>query len=972
MRTETKAVHKFFNMDVLYQNQSSSRREWKDVTPRNPCPICGKKRYCTVNQTSGVIMCHYVSAGAFHSKTTALGDEAHFHYPDGHDPSVNQRPYIAPKSPNTNAQYLTVKQVTDIHKQSLEHDSLSLKIQRLSEQWKINPDALKALGIGFGNGFFYFPERNEKLEVIGISTRSESPDADGKIKKRMVSKTRRGLTYAPDTLDREGDILLVEGGSDTAVLHHLGFCVFGRPNNMAGMVYNDLYKNEQLPLLPPLLEDHTHRRIIAIGENDKREDGRWAGRTGAKSIAQNLANVLGVTTYWTLPPEEHKDVRAWHMSDQKVDISSLELNPVLPKRSKYQEPDLQIVPLEEYRSQMADNRLNVIGKAGVYLDRSPTGAGKTYNHIEACRQVDNALFIVQSHKTARELEEAMQEGGIPAVSFPDLNEDTCQNYAAAEKALNIGLNVGETVCVGCPFSQGCTYQSEMKLAGKAKYRIATHQRFTVSMRKLSEGAEYIAIEEDARNLVKPTQTYHISKLRPVKQWLQDAKYWASEDNDPERHAFISHLLEWLEHIEQVGRAAEETLFDYHKPSGYPHPDNWQRKLAYAHKRMEEELPEVASNVDGEVLRSIVDYAGGTWEQLAIRVDRIKGKDGEEKVSKHIVLTRSAKLPADVPVVFSDATMTPKYLHALTGLEIQDITPEGDLATHHGIYQYPQDVTKGTKPATTAGHIIAFAERHPEHERIGVICHKNQKDAIFNELAAAPLPKDIRKRINKYTHWWATDERASNEWLGRCDAMLVIGTPRLKNTTLNTELIRLGDNEAATQDGGWEEYEWESRNGVIVRSKRHAHPVWDMVYKHQTHAHIKQAIGRGRTNLPEGIPVYLVTREELGFDVVPDGQLKQIKQRVYDAAEFVRCCADANKYLIGCAQQWDGVQTAEIAEYLGLSVGQASRITKECEELGFVVRSNKRKGGWMHVSHVEQSQNPEFVPVAPPREVLKVA
>ena len=100
--------------------------------------------------------------------------------------------------------------------------------------------------------------------------------------------------------------------------------------------------------------------------------------------------------------------------------------------------------------------------------------------------------------------------------------------------------------------------------------------------------------------------------------------------------------------------------------------------------------------------------------------------------------------------------------------------------------------------------------------------------------------------------------------------------------------------------------------------------------------------------------------------------QQIKQQVYDAANLVQCVVSLNNYFIGERTQWDGVTSTEIAQAMGLTVSYATKCLKIAEELGFVVRSTKRKGGWMHVSHVEQSQNPEFVPVAPPREVLKVA
>lgn len=55
----------------------------------------------------------------------------------------------------------------------------------------------------------------------------------------------------------------------------------------------------------------TNEQILIVGENDKKDDGQWPGRDGARTLAAALARELGGRVRWTMPPMGFKDVREW-------------------------------------------------------------------------------------------------------------------------------------------------------------------------------------------------------------------------------------------------------------------------------------------------------------------------------------------------------------------------------------------------------------------------------------------------------------------------------------------------------------------------------------------------------------------------------------------------------------------------------------------------------------------------------------
>ena len=107
-------------------------------------------------------------------------------------------------------------------------------------------------------------------------------------------------------LTGEGKVLVVEGMSDVAAAHDLGFTGVGRPSNTGGQ---DI-----------VMELVRGRETIVMGENDEKATGHWPGRDG---MVATFATVRKVTpaAKMLLPPKAIKDLRAWvvvhHLTQDK-------------------------------------------------------------------------------------------------------------------------------------------------------------------------------------------------------------------------------------------------------------------------------------------------------------------------------------------------------------------------------------------------------------------------------------------------------------------------------------------------------------------------------------------------------------------------------------------------------------------------------------------------------------------------------
>jgi len=257
-----------------------------------------------------------------------------------------------------------------------------LPVRNLALAVGVSVDALHRLCIGWhrSHRFWTIPERDADGRVIGVSTRYENGS------KKRVSGSKAGLTYAQDWDSGSGPIFLVEGASDTAALMTIGLNVVGRPSNCGGTAL----------LIDLLFEMPIDREIVVVGERDEKPDGKWPGKTGAISTATKLAEGLERPIGWALPPDNAKDSRAWLKAmpqlprDRLADlfISGLEVKHIQPPVTLSVEPEPRdVLPLEQWRTRMLEARLESLGNHGVYLDRSPTGSGKSHVDFAAIQHL---------------------------------------------------------------------------------------------------------------------------------------------------------------------------------------------------------------------------------------------------------------------------------------------------------------------------------------------------------------------------------------------------------------------------------------------------------------------------------------------------------------------------------------------------------------------------------------------------------
>lgn len=341
---------------------TKAQQGWVRVSHKCPCPICGKPDNCTVSDDGTMVWCGRVSDESLRQNKGGQYLHRLAESPDRPQPRPVQPPprRKAPERP-TNFEALVI---------AWERSAESNR-QELARQLGVSPAALSRLRCGWCNGdqLWSFPEKNGTGQIIGVSTRSVT----GEKKRLRGSKT--GLTYAADWNCGSGPILLVEGASDTAALMTLGLNVVGRPSNFGGV-----------PLLCDLLRPVSEEQpIIVIAERDQKPDGRWPGKDGAVSVAEQLSTQLNRCVAWSLPPDDAKDARAWLNQNPDVErnggqefLEGLHCEHRQPPVVIEIPPDDRpVVDLTDWRSQMLRARLASLDQSGYYLDNSGTGCGKS-------------------------------------------------------------------------------------------------------------------------------------------------------------------------------------------------------------------------------------------------------------------------------------------------------------------------------------------------------------------------------------------------------------------------------------------------------------------------------------------------------------------------------------------------------------------------------------------------------------------
>jgi hypothetical protein len=151
-----------------------------------------------------------------------------------------------------------------------------------------NPDTNREDG---EPGCWTFAEYDSQDRIVGVGLRWPAGH------KGQLAGGRRGLILPADWRDLPDPVIVAEGPSDVLAGRAVGLNVIGRPSNSGG---SEL-----------LAQVCRHRQVIILGENDRRQDGRWPGKDGAEAVARKLEADWCRPVPVAYPPPDRKDLRTW-------------------------------------------------------------------------------------------------------------------------------------------------------------------------------------------------------------------------------------------------------------------------------------------------------------------------------------------------------------------------------------------------------------------------------------------------------------------------------------------------------------------------------------------------------------------------------------------------------------------------------------------------------------------------------------
>jgi hypothetical protein len=616
------------------------------------------------------------------------------------------------------------------------------------------------------------------------------------------------------------------------------------------------------------------------------------------------------------------------------------------------------IPLNQYREQLAKSRAASIGNPGVYLDRSPTGSGKSYADIEAMRQAGKSLTILYSHKNCRESEKTFNDAGLTADAYPKLDAETCLNLEEAEQAMNAGLAPTASVCRKCSQKDECDYQFSLKLAQKSPHSIATMHRASLSFRELSEGRPYITVHEDPAGFLRPNYEVKdgFEKVVAVARQAYD---------DANLRLFDRASMAFFRKLEMTANWLSAAVNDATNTATLPCPEP-EANPNHCDLRLWEAMKHINVWPDGDVMRICKAVASGYVKEVTVRVDKVYERDGTIKSTRKAILAVfKTDLPPESVVWIADATATAAEITALVGRPVIDATPDGTLARLQPIYQLAADITQHTASSVIVRHIRAVLAAFPEARRVGVITHKKHTHVIEGTARKGHvLDEESRRRIVKVDYFRSGGSRGSNLWLEECDLLIVAGTPRPNPAAIEKRLIQLGMTDAAAhgpKQTKWGPDWWSGRtlDGKVVTIKTLGYGDWDWrdAYEAVVGAELVQAVGRARSVCGNGVPAVVISTHKIGKQGYP--LLDANKCRVEGKSERSLLDKLTDIFAIGLGEksgQANGhssysntiremsVSTAEIATAFGKTSRQTLRLLEGLESAGHVERVGKR-GGW---------------------------
>jgi hypothetical protein len=575
--------------------------------------------------------------------------------------------------------------------------------------------------------------------------------------------------------------------------------------------------------------------------------------------------------------------------------------------------------LDAWREEIVRARVRTLYSPGVYYDKSPTGAGKSHADIEALRRNEEAmkaqhyptpearedamkklprsLTLVPTHDNCAEVVAAQRAAGLESAAYPRLDSSSCVRFDEATATTGRGLSFMKALCPECEFRDGCPYHNQFEEARNARHAVATHSRARVSLPDLVRKRAVLSLHETPLDVLRPSFISDCG-LQYVEMVARNAGYAAPKEDRP----FYDHLRKVALDLEEALKGEPTRTFEVEPPPAMREPKGLHKYLNEACIQLSVDPPQEAEKRPlGEAMRLALAAALGDLSLLSVAVDELPAAKAEAdaaagdkpvaaadaaagpspapggttsrgevvyKYVRRLVGVSRLGLPEECVVWLGDATGSPGELSRLLGRPVQDITPGGWLPNAKDVLQVvpKADVTKSRTPAAVLPQLRGLLQDLP-YRRVGLLTHQQ----LAKELPGL-LEERYRGKLSRVSYFGSGYSRGSNVWTGECECLIVLGTPRVPPYAIRRHLLRLGKLRAAARNKeetawGWDWWSALTVSGrrLTVRTQHYCDHDWHAAYCALVRSELVQAVGRGRGLLPSGIPVIVVTTENLAPD-----------------------------------------------------------------------------------------------------------
>jgi hypothetical protein len=639
----------------------------------------------------------------------------------------------------------------------------------------------------------------------------------------------------------------------------------------------------------------------------------------------------------------------------------------------YRSPEL--TPLEEYRQQLLDKRLEALQTPQqLHSDHSPTGTGKsTADHKVLIENPDvQSLHVVPSLANCHEVAQDAARLGLDIVAYPQNTADNCQRHEEVVEVQAMGLDFSRVLCETCEYREDCRYRADIALVFEAAHAVCTLMRFNVCRDFIMRSRQLLNVHENLTEFLSPAVTAHTGFLT-VKLLAEETAKQHKVDGTP--HEFYRHMARIANSLHSYLNNANETRRLPLPSASLPEPRNLDRHLWNVARALD-----IHPNRDALVL--VIALARNDIKDLYLRVDEkwksekerkkeaarltlgegeyagaeAMGADGPHnntpppavKLLRSVVGRYRVGLPQDAVIITSDATSSPTIEAAIADRPVNDITPPGQIPALHKVVQIPRDITVGTSADEAAKDLRGILYDLPQYQRCGIITHTE-----LSERLPILIGEELASRVKRWDYFRSGESRGSNFWFKECDCLLVLGTPRVPCLAIRERLLQIGKLHAAQlteEQACWQADYWsaltEDGKRVTMKTSHYADHLWHAMYWHLVTAELIQAVGRSRYLLPDGIPCCVLTTENLApyeDNLNLDGERSPARIALAPFHPLSEPQWDVLRLL----SDGEAYDSTSLARSLGVCTQRVREVLAELAKQGRVEKIGER-GGWRRV------------------------